>query len=167
MTFAQNLQAIISFFIQLVVIFPYNALTTPRHGPLRPRKRIGTKPACVNDTNRSSPTMVSDGLHKLCTSKESVSALLAEDPTLAPGDAWKKLYGSYVPTSNTAAGSDRDGEGRHSISAEELQRVAVCGNWGPSQPSELFLKVRTLYFFKGNDSNQAKDLPRCVRSCGT
>jgi hypothetical protein len=145
MTLAENLQAIISFFIQLFVIFPYNALTTPRHGLLRPPKRIGAKPTRVNDTNRSKPTMVSDGLHKLCTSKESVTALLAEDPTLAPGDAWKKLYGSYAPTSTAAVGSRRDSEEVHSFSAEDLQRVAECGNWGPSQPSELFLKVCTFH----------------------
>ncbi|OBT81150.1 hypothetical protein VE02_10057 [Pseudogymnoascus sp. 03VT05] len=84
--------------------------------------------------------MVSDGLYKLCTGKESVSALLAEDPTLAPGDAWKKLYGSYVPTSKSAARSEGNSD-EHSISAEELQRAAECGNWGPSQPSELFLKI--------------------------
>lgn len=89
--------------------------------------------------------MVSDGLHKLCTNKESVSALLAENPTLAPVDAWQQLYDSYVPTSKSAAGSGRDSEEEHSISAEELQRVAECGNWGPSQPSELFLKVRTFH----------------------
>ncbi|KFY02315.1 hypothetical protein O988_02207 [Pseudogymnoascus sp. VKM F-3808] len=144
MTLAENLQAIISFFIQLFVIFPYNALTTPRHGLLRPPKRVGAKPARVNDTNHSKPTMVSDALHKLCTSKESVTALLAEDPTLAPGDAWKKLYGGYAPTSTTAVGSRRerrDSEEVHSFSAEDLQRVAECGNWGPSQPSELFLKI--------------------------
>lgn len=89
--------------------------------------------------------MVSDGLYKLCTGKESVSALLAEDPTLAPGDVWKQLYGNYVPTSKSAVRSDRDSEEQHSISVEELQRVSECGNWGPSQPSELFLKVCTFH----------------------
>ncbi|KFY24031.1 hypothetical protein V493_05478 [Pseudogymnoascus sp. VKM F-4281 (FW-2241)] len=84
--------------------------------------------------------MVSDGLHKLCTNKESVSTLLAEDPTLAPGDAWKRLYGSYVPTVKKAAVLGRDSE-EHSVRAEDLQRIAECGNWGPSQPSELFLKI--------------------------
>lgn len=156
MTFAQSLQSIVTFFIQLFVIFPYNALTTPRHGPLRPPKRIGAKPARANDTNRSNPTMISDGLHKLCMNKESVSALLAKDPTLAPGDAWKQLYGDYVPTSKGAAGSGRDSGERHSISAEELQRAAECGNWGPSQPSELFLKVRTFHLSRGQTLIKAK-----------
>lgn len=143
MTLAENLQAIISFFIQLFVIFPYNALTTPRHGLLRPPKRIAAKPTRMNDTNRSKPTMVPDSLNKLCTSRESVTALLAEDSSLTPGDAWKKLYGSYAPTSTTAVGSRRDSEEVHSFSAEDLQRIAECGNWGSSHPSELFLKVCT------------------------
>lgn len=93
--------------------------------------------------------MVSDGLHKLCTGKESVSALLAEDPNLAPGDAWKKLYGSYLSTSRNAVGSKRDSKEEHMFSVEDLKRVAECGNWGPSQPSELFLKVRAFYLSKG------------------
>jgi hypothetical protein len=147
MTLAQNLQAILSFFIQLFVIFPYSVLTIPRHGPLRLPKRIGAKPSRANETKRGSgSTMVSDRLYKLCTGKESVSALLADDPNLAPGDAWKKLYGSHLPRSMTAGGSNRDSD-KHSINVEDLKRVAECGNWGTAQPSELFLKVSTFHRF--------------------
>ncbi|KAL5349104.1 hypothetical protein ACLOAV_005392 [Pseudogymnoascus australis] len=100
--------------------------------------------------------MISDGLHKLCMNKESISALLAKDPTLAPGDAWKQLYGDYLPTSKGEAGSGRDSWEGHSISAEDLQRVEKCGNWGPSQPSELFLKVRTFHLSRGQTLIEAK-----------
>lgn len=74
----------------------------------------------------------------LCTSKESVSSLLAADPTLAAGDAWQTLYGKYHPANG----------GHEKKSAvtdvDDLARAAKCGNWGPTKPSALFLKVRFL-----------------------
>ncbi|KAK6600283.1 hypothetical protein H4I96_07609 [Botrytis cinerea] len=45
------------------------------------------------DSERKPGAMISDKVHKLCTSQETVSSLLAKDPTMAPGDAWKQLYG--------------------------------------------------------------------------
>ncbi len=75
-----------------------------------------------------------DGIVRLCTSKDSVSSLLAADPSLAPGDAWKKLYDNYTPSCND--------QKRSSVSEDEdLTRAAQCGKWGPTKPSTLFLKV--------------------------
>lgn len=86
--------------------------------------------------------MISDKVYKLCTSKESVSALLAADPTLAPGDAWKKLYGGHAAGEKD---SKVTGKGRRDdLTPEDLKRAMECGNWGPTQPSELFLRVRDL-----------------------
>jgi len=86
--------------------------------------------------------MISDKVYKLCTSKESVSALLAKDPTLAPGEAWKKLYGGYAAGEHESKSTAR--EHRDEITLEDLQRAFECGNWGPTKPSELFLRVSTL-----------------------
>lgn len=83
--------------------------------------------------------MISDKVYKLCTSKESVSALLAQDPTMAPGDAWKTLYGGHATgekESKSTAIAHRDNH-----TPEDLQRALECGNWGPTKPSELFLRV--------------------------
>ncbi|ELR10669.1 hypothetical protein GMDG_04936 [Pseudogymnoascus destructans 20631-21] len=125
-----------------------------------------SQPSHANKTSPSSPTMVSDGLYKLCTGKKSVSALLAENPTLSPGDAWKQLYGSYVPSSKSAARSDGDSEER-SIGADELQRAAECGNWGPSQPNELFLKIyHDVLGPVEHDISAAVVSPSLMGSCG-
>jgi hypothetical protein len=86
--------------------------------------------------------MISEKVYKLCTSSESVSALLAKDPALAPGDAWRKLYGGHSAgekESTATAKAHRD-----DVSPEDLQRAFECGNWGPTKPSELFLRVSTL-----------------------
>lgn len=86
--------------------------------------------------------MISDKVYKLCKSKESVSALLAKDPTMAPGEAWKKLFGGHSAgekeSKSTAIAH------HHKITPEDLKRALECGNWGPTQPSELFLRVGAL-----------------------
>lgn len=82
----------------------------------------------------------SDETYKLCTSGESVSALLAADPTLAPGDAWHKLFGHHVSKATTSSHA-ADDAGKNEVSKADLERAAKCGKWGPTQPSELFLRV--------------------------
>jgi len=88
---------------------------------------------------------VSDRIVKLCTSGQSVSSLLAEDPTLTPGDAWDRLYGDWKrPKSSKGEVEGEDLVGNDAqapLSDEDLERAASCGKWGPTRPSELFLKV--------------------------
>ncbi|KAF3767910.1 hypothetical protein M406DRAFT_252746 [Cryphonectria parasitica EP155] len=72
---------------------------------------------------------ISDQMYKLFINPESVSSLLAKDPSMAPGKAWKELYGHH-----TGNHVDKHDENDH------LERAAECGHWGPTQPSELFLK---------------------------
>lgn len=86
--------------------------------------------------------MISDKVYKLCTSPESVSSLLAKDPSLTPGEAWKKLYGGHAAGEKES--KDTAKIHRDEITAEDLKRAAECGKWGPTQPSELFLRVSTL-----------------------
>lgn len=93
----------------------------------------------MKDAHAEQLKPISDKLYELCTSNESVSAVLARDPTIAPEEAWKLLYGKY--------------EGKHAVkkllngvvkdASDEtiLAQTARCGKWGPRQPSELFLRV--------------------------
>ncbi|KAJ7632146.1 hypothetical protein FB45DRAFT_494404 [Roridomyces roridus] len=80
--------------------------------------------------------MITDKVHQLCTGTETVSSLLAKDPTLAPGDAWKKLYGHHKDISVIQAQKNREAH-----TAEDLKRARECGKWGSTEPSELFLKL--------------------------
>ncbi len=83
--------------------------------------------------------MISDKVYKLCTSQESVSALLAKDPTLAPGEAWKQLYGGHAAGAKESTATAKTHRDNHT--PEDLKRALECGNWGPTEPSELFLRV--------------------------
>lgn len=84
------------------------------------------------------PTKISDKVYAWCTSKDSVSNELAKDPSLSPGDAVKKLYGEGdgISLSEKKASPHRE-----TATQEELERAFQCGNFGPTRPSELFLRI--------------------------
>ncbi|PVH82189.1 hypothetical protein DL98DRAFT_570738 [Cadophora sp. DSE1049] len=83
--------------------------------------------------------MISEKVYKLCTSKESVSALLAKDPTLSPGEAWKQLFGGDEAGDKESISTAKANRDNHT--PEDLKRARECGNWGPTEPSELFLRL--------------------------
>ena len=139
MTLVQDIITIINLIIQIFIVFPYSALTIPRQRRLPKNQKTPDSPAATSE----SATMISEKVYKLCTSKESVSALLAADPSLAPGDAWKKLYGHHAAGEKESKKTAR--ERRDQATPDDLQRAFECGNWGPTKPSELFLRVRTSY----------------------
>ncbi|KAE9971731.1 hypothetical protein BLS_004335 [Venturia inaequalis] len=84
------------------------------------------------------PTTISDKVYAWCTSKDSVSNELAKDRSLSPGDAVKKLYGEGdgIHLSEKKALPHRE-----PATQEELERAFQCGNFGPTRPSELFLRI--------------------------
>ena len=102
--------------------------------------------------------MISDKAYKLCTSQESVSALLANDPNMAPADAWKKLYGGHLAGEKESKSVAK--EHRDTITPEDLQRAYECGHWGPTRPSDLFLRVSTVMFWQRGITDFA-DVSRC------
>jgi hypothetical protein len=83
------------------------------------------------------PLKISDRVYDWCTSDESVSAALAKDPTVLPKDAAKKLYGSAKVSVTTG----KPPKEREPATEEDLQRAFECGKWGPTRPSELFLRI--------------------------
>jgi hypothetical protein len=145
MTILQTLESIINILFQLLVIFPYSALTVRRQLQLQPPPSAVESTTIPPQIKTNSPTttqriaMISDKVYKLCTSPESVSSLLAQDPSLTPGEAWKKLYGHHAAGEKGSKSIAR--EHRDTITPEDLKRAAECGKWGPTQPSELFLRV--------------------------
>lgn len=83
---------------------------------------------------------ISDEFYKLFTSPESVSSLLARNPSISPGDAWHTLYRHHVGKKLSGPHSIHHA-GKHTPSPDDLHKAAACGRWGPTQPSELFLTV--------------------------
>jgi phosphatidylserine/phosphatidylglycerophosphate/cardiolipin synthase-like enzyme len=80
--------------------------------------------------------MVSEHVVKLCQATETVSSVLAKNPTEAPGDIVKRLYAQYKK--DTHAHLD---ERPPALSPNELEIVRQCGRWGTTQPSPLFLQA--------------------------
>lgn len=143
----QNIGSVGDAAYQTFVEFPYRAFTTPRLAelPAQDEKDMGNSPEKaerhVQDKHFTSP--ISDELLKLLTSRESVSTLLAQDPSLTPGEAWKKLYGHHV--GKLGDSPSINDVGKHTASEEALRKAAEAGHWGPTQPSELFLRVSYTY----------------------
>ncbi len=81
--------------------------------------------------------MVSDHAAKLCQETPTVSSEFAKNPSEAPLEIIKRLYGHHKPTTS----HDVSGVGRPQPSVTDLERARHCGNWGPQQPSEFFLRV--------------------------
>ena len=81
--------------------------------------------------------MVSDHAVKLCQETSTVSSELAKNPSEAPIDIIKRLYGHHKPTTS----HDASGVDRPVATPVDLERVLQCGKWGPQQPSEFFLRI--------------------------
>ncbi|KAG9238503.1 hypothetical protein BJ875DRAFT_40619 [Amylocarpus encephaloides] len=82
--------------------------------------------------------MVSEKVYQLCRTSESVSAVLARDPTIAPSDAWKALFAQH---DKECAGASVTKAHHDAATPEDLKRAYNCGKWGPKEPSELFLRL--------------------------
>lgn len=79
------------------------------------------------------PTVV-----KNCQAEESVSSLLAQNPSLSPGDAAIKLFGKKEKTRKPSSDADHN---LSPASTQDLETTFNCGRWGPTRPGELFLRV--------------------------
>ncbi|KAJ3578547.1 hypothetical protein NPX13_g2023 [Xylaria arbuscula] len=91
-----------------------------------------------NPTN-SAPEITSR-LYKGCHCENSVSSLLADDPSLAPKDAWHKLI--YDHELMNSRHSDELNTQPYSVGDDEgLRQARECGNWGSNEPSGLFTRL--------------------------
>lgn len=160
MTLYTGIQNLADFGYQAFVVFPYSALTIPRINKKHLTAGDKVQPTAKGDSNNQSnheklekaETMphLSEKLVAMCTSLDSVSALLAEDPSMPPGDAWKKLYGGVAKAAASEAEADVKEKGVNSLkdaitqgklSPEEMEKATKCGKWGNKTPSDLFLTV--------------------------
>ncbi|KAI5241443.1 hypothetical protein E4T43_05488 [Aureobasidium subglaciale] len=79
---------------------------------------------------------LSEKVEGLCRNPHSVSQALAEEPTLSPGEAAKRLY----HPDNISISEGHVPSKRAPATDEELERAMQCGKF-TTQPSELFLRV--------------------------
>jgi hypothetical protein len=125
---------------QTLIEFPCSALTIARQQDLK----AVTMPSAT-ESREYSKYKIKESLAALCQSSETVSSLLAEDPTLAPGDAWKKLYSHHLR--HSLESKDIRDIGRGGLDESELKIASDCGKWGPEEPSELFLRVSCFQYY--------------------
>ncbi|PSK55255.1 hypothetical protein B9Z65_2644 [Elsinoe australis] len=85
----------------------------------------------------TSVTEKMDKVHNLCHSEFTVSSLLTKDPSLNPSEAAQRMCGSHG-TSVVDAPPPKE---RKRATAEALEEARTCGNFGDTQPSELFLRI--------------------------
>ncbi|CAG7917080.1 unnamed protein product [Penicillium olsonii] len=91
--------------------------------------------------NRSMCTMVSRKLYNM-SQGQTVTAELARDPSQCPQKVFHKLFeGHHSLHAHSGSDSDSDSASKWE-QLEELQKARSCGNFGTTETSELFLKVR-------------------------
>lgn len=80
--------------------------------------------------------MVSQNVYQLCQSAETVSSVLAKNPTDAPGDIAKRLYGHLKRDLHHAPKTPRS-----TPTPQDVELARQSGRWGPTQPGTLFLQA--------------------------
>lgn len=86
--------------------------------------------------NRVRVTMLSDTVYELCHDDNTVSSELLKDPSQSGPKVFEHLYHDRKSKAHS-----RDSKESVDDTNNELKKVLECGNWGNSEPSELFLKV--------------------------
>ncbi|GAP92802.1 putative iq calmodulin-binding motif protein [Rosellinia necatrix] len=102
----------------------------PEHEKVDPREEVVVDAGCK----------IGDRLHEWCQSQDSVSSLLATDPSLTPADGWQKLFHRGYLDRLDQEGANQ-GARTAPVSGEELRRARMCGKWGPREPSDLFMRL--------------------------
>ncbi|CAI0654728.1 unnamed protein product [Colletotrichum noveboracense] len=129
---------------QTVFQFPYSAYSVPRVPDQKTASASSssdpsTMPHARTKSEYQNAHTLSEPLASFCASSNTVSGFLAEDPTLQPGHAWKKLATHYK--SNSHEPKDIRDIGQGEVSDDELEVAFRCGKWGTTRPSRLFLRL--------------------------
>ncbi|KAB8076671.1 hypothetical protein BDV29DRAFT_189305 [Aspergillus leporis] len=86
-------------------------------------------------SNQTCANMLPDKVYQLCHKSETLSSELARDPDQAPTKVFHKLYRDHH------AKKDNTKQENGVVGHNSLEKALECGNWGPTKPSNLFLKV--------------------------
>ncbi|KAK8051092.1 hypothetical protein PG993_002477 [Apiospora rasikravindrae] len=133
---------------QAFVEFPVSAFTIPRQQDIDYSAMHSTNGNTTATTTTLAHHKAAEGvsdykivpeLVQLCQEPESVSSRLAKQPDLAPGTAWKHLYSRHERQLSKAR--DIRDIGKGSLADGELEKARQCGKWGPTEPSDLFLRL--------------------------
>ncbi|KAJ5667673.1 uncharacterized protein N7477_006243 [Penicillium maclennaniae] len=85
--------------------------------------------------------MLSWDIYALCKQSQTVTSELARQPSQCPAAVFKKLYGNHHHVLSISRDTFKGLSAEEFHEKNKLQRAHACGNWGSSEPSELFLHV--------------------------
>ena len=90
----------------------------------------------VQSKHSGKMSQLTDQIYGLCRNHSSVSSLLAENPSITPGEAAKKLY--HPDTISISEGHPP--HERKAATEDELEKAYQCGRFH-TRPSDLFLRI--------------------------
>ena len=100
--------------------------------------------------------MIPPKVYELCHHHKTLTSELAKTPNEPPHHVCKRIFD---------ADTDDDIEDRKDSIAPhgstDIEQALQCGNWGGSEPSELFLKVKFVLVIPSTTVLTKADLPRC------
>lgn len=95
---------------------------------------IARQPKSVNHTRCDN---IPPRVYDLCHSNKNVTSELEDHPDESPGRIAHRLFHHDEAVKEDIAGPIKDVADKDNA----LERAYECGIWGPSRPSDLFLKV--------------------------
>lgn len=105
--------------------------------------------------------MIPKKVYDLCQSGKSVSAELSTNPTLAPHEACKNLFGVDIEDEVVTKKVDLSHE-----ESDDLEQARRCGKWGNATPSDLFLKVWYPSASHQTCIDKLPDISQCIMHIG-
>ena len=81
--------------------------------------------------------MIPPKVYELCHRDKTLTAELAKNPHEHPSSVCKRLFD--IDTEDDVEDKKHESATK---GASDIDQARECGNWGGSEPSDLFLKVR-------------------------
>jgi hypothetical protein len=106
--------------------------------------------------------MIPPNVYHWCRNGKSVVDQVAANPSEAPSQAAKRLFGVNIEQDLTGEHLKDPETGQ---TKDDLQHAFECGNWGPSRPSDLFLQVRCPASTRARRATALLNLCRRTTTC--
>jgi phosphatidylserine/phosphatidylglycerophosphate/cardiolipin synthase-like enzyme len=84
-------------------------------------------------------TKIPQHIYELCASTNSITSEYASDTSVTPGHICNSMF--HVHKNRYQIAQRNPSEKYQTATAEDLELAMQCGKWGPTKPSELFLRI--------------------------
>ncbi len=83
--------------------------------------------------------MIPPKIYDLCQRHQTITSELAKNPSEHPSNLSKRLFD--IDIEDDVHLKDRKQSGPSANGPSDIEQARHCGNWGGSEPSELFFRV--------------------------